>query len=59
MDAPNQNIVQHFAAATNWIDEVLRADPNNRILIHCFAGKSRASTITCSYLMRKQGLTLR
>ena len=41
------------------MDEVLRANPNNRILVHCFAGKSRASTITTAFLMRKQGLDLR
>lgn len=59
LDTPNQNIVQHFEAASTWIDEVLKSNPANKILIHCFAGKSRASTITCSYLMNKQGLTLR
>ena len=29
------------------------------MLIHCFAGKSRASTITCSFLMKKRGYNLR
>ena len=59
LDTPNQNIVQHFEEATDWIDSVLRENPSHKVLVHCFAGKSRATTITCSYLMRKQGLPLR
>lgn len=59
LDSPDQNIVQFFDAASDWIEQVLAESPNNRVLVHCFAGKSRASTITCAYLMKKQGLTLR
>ena len=59
LDSPNQNIVQHFEDATDWIEQVLREGQENKVLIHCFAGKSRASTITCSFLMRKQRLDLR
>ena len=53
LDTPTQNMVEHFEEATDWIDEVLRANPQNKVLVHCFAGKSRASTIMCAYLMRK------
>jgi len=59
LDSPNQNIVKFLDETAEWIDDVLRSDPAHRVLIHCFAGKSRATTITCAYLMRKQGLTLR
>ena len=59
LDSPGQDIFQFFEEASDWIDAALRASPTNRVLVHCFAGKSRATTITCAYLMRKQGLSLR
>ena len=59
LDSPSQNIVQFFEEACEWVDTVLKESPTHRVLIHCFAGKSRASTITCAFLMKKQGLTLR
>jgi len=59
LDVPTQNIVQYFEESSNHIEEVLNADPKNKILIHCFAGKSRASTITCAYLMRKRNMPLK
>ena len=59
LDTPTQNIVQFFEEAADFIDETLQSDPKHKVLIHCFAGKSRASTITCSYLMKRQGMSLR
>ena len=59
LDSPSQNIVQFFEEACEWISNALQASPSNKVLVHCFAGKSRASTITCAFLMKKQGLTLR
>lgn len=59
LDTPTQNIVKHFKEADDWIEEVLRADPKHKVLVHCFAGKSRASTITLSYLMKHHKTDLR
>ena len=59
LDTPNQNIVSSFKDACDWVEQVLKEDPKNKVLIHCFAGKSRATTLTCSFLMSKQGLNLR
>lgn len=46
LDTPTQNILQYFAEANKFIVDALESDPNARVLVHCFAGKSRASTIT-------------
>ena len=51
--------MQFFEEASTYIEETLNADVKNKILVHCFAGKSRASTITCSYLMKKRNYPLR
>ena len=51
LDTPTQNILQFFAEANKFIVDALESDPNARVLIHCFAGKSRASTITTQFLM--------
>ena len=59
MDAPTQNIVQFFEEAGEFIKQTLEEDPKNKVLVHCFAGKSRATTITCSFLMTHLRWTLR
>lgn len=49
LDTPTQNIMNYFEQAQNFIN--ICKEKKGKILIHCFAGKSRASTITISYLM--------
>ena len=34
-------------------------EPVNKVLVHCFAGKSRATTFTLAYMMIKRGFTLK
>ena len=59
MDSPTCNIAKFFEEANEWIHEVLTENINNKVLVHCFAGKSRASTITLAYLMAKQRVVLK
>ena len=49
LDTPTQNIMNYFEQAQNFINSC--KEKKGKILVHCFAGKSRASTITISYLM--------
>lgn len=49
------DIKQHFEKAFEFIDNCI--NNNGKILIHCAAGISRSSTITCSYLMKKNKIT--
>lgn len=39
------------------IEDYLRLDKDNVVLIHCKAGKGRTGTVVCSYLMKHYGMT--
>ena len=58
LDTPTQNIVKYFNTANDFIVEAIETDPKTRVLVHCFAGKSRASTIMLSFLMAKMKVPL-
>jgi protein-tyrosine phosphatase len=58
LDTPTQNIVKYFNKANEFITEAIQTDPKTRVLVHCFAGKSRASTIMLSFLMAKMKVPL-
>jgi len=45
--------------AISWVESAFKENDTNKVLIHCFAGKSRAATITLAYLMKSLGMTLR
>lgn len=49
------DIKQHFEKAFEFIENCI--NNNGKILIHCAAGISRSSTITCSYLIKKNKIT--
>lgn len=53
-----ENIIQHFPTAIDFIDDALK-DKNgtNAVLVHCFYGVSRSSTLVIAYLMKKYSLT--
>ena len=50
-DMPGYDISQHFAAASEFIEEARRKASG--ILVHCVAGASRSATIVIAYLMEK------
>lgn len=51
LDSVTSDIKKFFHESNEHIKEVLASDPKNKILVHCFAGKSRASTVTLAYLI--------
>ena len=61
LDTPEFNITPFFDDANEFINSSLE-NPNHKVLIHCFAGKSRATAFTLNYLIThrefdlKQGL---
>ena len=57
LDTPMCNIKEHFEAARKFINSC--KEVNGRVLVHCFAGKSRASTITLSYMMAEMEVDLK
>ena len=56
LDTENTNLSEYFEICNNYIDEVL--ENNNKILIHCMAGKSRSVTILCAYIIKKFGMNV-
>ncbi|RWS01708.1 dual specificity protein phosphatase 14-like protein [Dinothrombium tinctorium] len=56
-DRPEENIVKHFDAFADKIEEVHRK--NGIIVVHCFAGCSRSATVVIAYLMKYKRMTLR
>ena len=64
MDSPNQAILPHIEKANTFItkanSENVEGQPiKNKILVHCFAGKSRATSITLAYLLKEKQINLK
>ena len=48
-----------FEDATEFVENARKSSPKSRVLVHCFAGKSRASANTIAYLIKKMRITLK
>ena len=64
MDSPNQNILTFVDQAIKFInsanaENVEGEAPKNKVLVHCFAGKSRATSFTLAYLMKEKKINLK
>jgi len=57
-DNEDQEIGSQFQKTGEWINEAITQDDNNKVLINCWAGISRSSTIATAYLMRHRDLSL-
>ena len=58
LDSQSESLLDHFADSIYWIECVLRESPDNKILVHCFAGRSRSVAIILAYLMYKLRIPL-
>lgn len=56
LDSWNQNLIQHFESAFEFID--MAKENNGIVLIHCVAGISRSPSITIAYIMKEKGWSL-
>ena len=64
LDSPNQNVLQYVDQANQFLNEafshnVADQPPKNKVLVHCFAGKSRATAFTIAYLMKERKINLK
>ena len=64
LDSPNQNILTHVEMANKFINEAISENipgetPKNKVLIHCFAGKSRATSFLLAYMIKEKGINLK
>ena len=51
-DHEQQEIGSHFVTTGEWINAALGASENNKVLVNCWAGISRSSTIATAFLVR-------
>ena len=57
-DAADEDVLHRFDECFGFIESA-RQGENGGVLVHCFMGYSRSSTIVLSYLMRKERLSLK
>ncbi|OQR96994.1 hypothetical protein ACHHYP_12867 [Achlya hypogyna] len=55
-DLPTASIDKHFSESNAIIERARHT--GGKVLVHCFAGKSRSVTLVLAYLMTYQGLSL-
>jgi protein-tyrosine phosphatase len=56
LDLKTSNIQKHFEECFQFIEE--SKENNEKILVHCHAGRSRSATIVIAYLMKSQKMNL-
>jgi len=57
-DMPFVEIVPHLKTAVHWISRALASSTDARVVVHCFQGISRSSTIVAAYLIASRGLSV-
>ena len=63
LDSPNQSILVHVESANKFIKEALQVnkeseEPEKKVLVHCFAGKSRATSFLLAYMLKERQIPL-
>lgn len=54
LDKADVNIVEFFPMAFAFLEDALE---EGKVFIHCFAGRSRSTSVLCAFLMAKEGLS--
>jgi protein-tyrosine phosphatase len=54
-DSVDDDIQKHFVESTQHMHDCITK--NGKILVHCFAGKSRSSTMVCAYMMKYHNMS--
>ena len=57
IDKADYDIAQHFEESNEYVHSIV-SNPDNCLLIHCFAGRSRAISFTLAYLIEHKKMTL-
>lgn len=55
-DRPDENLQRYFDKCLKFIAECILS--GGKVLVHCFAGKSRSATICAAYMMATEGVSL-
>mmetsp|Transcript_35927 Transcript_35927/g.49864 ORF Transcript_35927/g.49864 Transcript_35927/m.49864 type:complete len:240 (-) Transcript_35927:234-953(-) len=57
LDQSEANLKEHFGTCISFINKALRLG-RGKVLVHCYAGKSRSASIVLAWLMQCRGVTL-
>jgi len=57
-DKPSARLSEHFGPSIKFIEDVLDSAQENRMLVHCFQGKSRSVAILGAFLIKKHKIGL-
>ncbi|EAS02295.1 tyrosine phosphatase (macronuclear) [Tetrahymena thermophila SB210] len=55
-DSKNENIINYFEESNEFMHKAISSNQN--VLVHCFAGVSRSTSLVLAYLMKYQNKTL-
>ncbi|KAI9510522.1 protein-tyrosine phosphatase-like protein [Russula earlei] len=58
-DYDGEDILSHLPATTSFIRGALAESPTNRVLVHCFMGISRSTTVVVAFLIATTNMTPR
>lgn len=58
LDMPFEEILPHLKTAVRWIIKALESSPDTRVIVHCFQGISRSSTVVAAYLIAAHGFSV-
>jgi predicted protein tyrosine phosphatase len=56
LDCPSANLKVHFQPCIKFLKDSIQS--GGTVLVHCFAGVSRSTTIVIAYLMQEFGMTM-
>lgn len=56
LDSPSANLKAHFQSCIKFLKAAI--EQGGTVLVHCFAGVSRSTTIVIAYLMQELGMGL-
>uniref|UniRef100_A0A7S3N0E2 Protein-tyrosine-phosphatase n=1 Tax=Strombidium inclinatum TaxID=197538 RepID=A0A7S3N0E2_9SPIT len=63
LDSPNQGVLNHVDESNEFITTAIKDNdpekPQKKVLIHCFAGKSRATTFMLAYMIKIKKINLK
>ncbi|EPQ56595.1 phosphotyrosine protein phosphatases II [Gloeophyllum trabeum ATCC 11539] len=56
-DTMNTNILKWLDGTTEFIKGALESSEEHKVLVHCFQGMSRSTTVVCAYLIATLGMS--